>query len=618
MPLGDGIAALEALEEAEREQGSGGRPRVQINNRFLRDLVADAVAALDAANNPPTVFVRGTELVRVPPEGAHAEPLAVAGLRVLLDRAADFVKVNVEEDGSERVTPARPPRDVCESILAMPPTGAFPRLASIRSAPVFLPDGRLLAQEGYDPESGLLLRLHGLQNVRADMPVDNATAWLLEELLGDFPFADEPGRAHALALILQPFVRPLIDGPTPLYLIDAPIRGTGKGLLAAVCCLVTTGRRADVMTLVRSDPEEHEKRITALLLAGAQWVLLDNVDSLSSAPLAAVLTTTRWRGRRLGKSEMVDVPNDATWVATGNNVHLSDEIARRTIPIRLDPGVERPEYRTGFRHPDLLAWASACRAELASACISLVRAWIDAGRPEGRATLGSYEAWARVLGGILDVAGVPGFLGGRERLYAEADRETTEWRALCEAWWETYGDHPVTAKDVFAVAKERGLLLDLWGGRKDLAAQQRLGRALASMRDRVYGPYRIRSAGRDAATRNQAYRLEPTAPSNEQGAHKTPETPGSPLMGPQSRVVHGFLDSAPAGVFGKNTRETPANTRQTPAAGEPGKPLQASVSGHRQGVSGVSGVSGLPRAECGDVTDDTPRHSSYGREVYEL
>src|SRR5690606_36957143 len=111
----------------------------QVNNRFLREVVADAVAALAAANNPPTVFLRGSELVRVPPEGAHAEPLTVAGLRVLLDRAADFVKVNVEEDGAERVTPARPPRDVCESILAMPPADAFPRLAGIRSAPVFLP-----------------------------------------------------------------------------------------------------------------------------------------------------------------------------------------------------------------------------------------------------------------------------------------------------------------------------------------------------------------------------------------------------------------------------------------------------------------------------------------------
>jgi len=53
--------------------------------------------------------------------------------------------------------------------------------------------------------------------------------WLFNELLGDFPFVDEASRAHTLALMLEPFVRPLIKGPTPLYLIDAPTRGGPGG-----------------------------------------------------------------------------------------------------------------------------------------------------------------------------------------------------------------------------------------------------------------------------------------------------------------------------------------------------------------------------------------------------
>ena len=114
-----------------------------------------------------------------------------------------------------------------------------------------------------------------------------------------------------------------------------------------------------------------------------------------------MLTTTQWRGRRLGKSEIVEVPNDATWVATGNNVELSDELARRTVPIRLDPGVERPEQRTGFAHPELLSWVRAHRATLVSACLSIIQAWIHAGCPDGNATPGSYESWARIMGGVL-------------------------------------------------------------------------------------------------------------------------------------------------------------------------------------------------------------------------
>jgi hypothetical protein len=193
----------------------------------------------------------------------------------------------VPSTGEEEI-PARPPHDVCESILAVPPSNDFPELVSLRAVPVLLPAGRWLATDGYDGDSGLLLRLRGLEDIRADLPVEEARAWLLDELFGDFPFVDDASRAHTLALVLEPFVRPAMHGPTPLYLIDAPLRGAGKGLLADAACVVPTGRKADVMAVVSGNAEEHEKRITALLLAGVQWLWSDNATSLASAPLAAV------------------------------------------------------------------------------------------------------------------------------------------------------------------------------------------------------------------------------------------------------------------------------------------------------------------------------------------
>ena len=165
---------------------------------------------------------------------------------------------------------------------------------------------------------------------------------------------------------------------------------------------------------------------------------MDNVTHLRSTSLAAALTSEYWRGRRLGKSEMIEVRNDTTWLATGNNVGLSDELTRRVIPIRLDAGVERPEERRGFRHKNLPVWVRAHRTELVSACLSLVQAWVAKDMPHADKVLGRYELWAGVMGGILGVSGVSGFLSGRERLYQEADKETTEWASLCEAWWQTY------------------------------------------------------------------------------------------------------------------------------------------------------------------------------------
>jgi hypothetical protein len=215
---------------------------------------------------------------------------------------------------------------------------------------------------------------------------------------------------------------------------------------------------------------------------------------------------------------MVSVPNDATWVATGNNIRLSSEMARRVIPIRLEPQEERPEERASFKHHPLLDWVRDHRAELISACLSLIHAWVDAGQPAGEKTLGSFERWARVMGGILAHAGIDGFLEGREALHADADTETEDWKALYEHWWTAYLGHPITAKDVLSLVKQHNLLLWLWAGRKELAAQQRLGHALQGMRGRVLGRYCLRSAGRNSATKNAAYRLEP------RGDPKTPET----------------------------------------------------------------------------------------------
>ena len=435
------------------------RPEIVVTGRWLREISDDAKAALLAANDPPTRFMRGSIPTRV--NGGKLEALTNTTMKSDLDRVADFMK-EVKTEGSQELKPARPPADLAPDLLGRLDLD-LPDLEEIVNAPVFLPGGALLAEDGYNAEHRILLKLHDLHDLRADLPVDEALGQL-ETVFQDFPFTEPSGRAHTLAMTLQPFVRPLIVGATPMYLIDAPARGTGKGLLVEVSNLVPLGYFAPTMSQPR-DSDETEKRITSVLLEARPVVLWDNVTRLGSDPLHAALTSQTWQGRILGKSETVTVPNRAVWLASGNNVELSDEMTRRVIPIRLDAGVERPEERTDFSIPDLPAYVREHRSELVSACLSLVQAWINEGMPKGSATLGRYESWAGVLGGILKVAGVPGFLSGRERLHAEADKETTEWTALCEAWWSAYGERPVTAKDVFEIAQDRGLLLDVWGGR---------------------------------------------------------------------------------------------------------------------------------------------------------
>lgn len=562
-------------------QHEGDREVIQTNGRFMRDITADSVKILDRANNPPRLFSRGSELVRLALGGElQAEPLSTAGLKGELDRAADFVKVKSDEDGNDMQGPDRPPDDVVADILALQEL-PFPKLKGFATTPVFVPGGRLLARDGYDPDSGLYLRMDGLKGLRCDMPLRTARNLLLDDLLGDFPFKDHASRAHALSAVLQPFVRYLIPGATPNHHVDAPTPGTGKGLLVDLISYVSTGRPAQPMKLPEND-DEVDKRITSALIAGHRIILFDNVRYLGSEALEVALTTTVYRGRILGKSQIVDAPNTALWLTTGNNVEFSDEMNRRTVGIGLDAQVEDPETRTGWKHP-LPSWAIEHRTELVSACLSVVQLWVKKGMPpmkDTTLTLGRFEEWASIMGGIQETMGVPGFLKNLDD-QKHADTETQEWMALCKSWWSKYAERPITAKDVFDIVKEKNLLLDVWAGRSAISAQQRVGRALRRRKDRRYEDFYIRAAG-VGETGNHSYRLQLW-----EGGKKTPESQETPQIISEETHFSGGV----SGVDGKNTPEAGGVTG---VLGEHQEQNTSRISDTDSGVSGVSGVSYRP------------------------
>ena len=496
----------EVLEEAS-EQEITPRPRIQVTGRYRREITQDAIAALEESNRSEAeVFWRGGILVRLREEGKGVviQQFSHAALSGRLDRIADFFKYTPE--GEER--PARPPNDVVEDLLSLSPL-PFPEIRALAATPVLVPGGRILAEVGFDAASGVY-RYHNNLGPVEPLPLAQSREMLLDEVLGDFPFADQGSRANVLALLLQPFIRPVIPGLVPLHLIDAPARGTGKGLLVEVISQIALGQPAGLM--VQADDEEMRKIITALLLGGHTMVVLDNVRSLKSDVLALLLTDEYWVGRVLGRTQVMRLENTTTWVATGNNVTLNDEMARRTVQSRLDAQMERPEERTDFRHPHLLKWVRDHRPTLVAACLGIVRAWLVAGMPLGTAFLGRYEEWAGMMSGLLDVAGVPGFLSNREEIYTESEQQVAEWTDFCKAWDKQYGGEMATAKQLLELAAEQDLLVEVRAGRSQLAAQQRMGRALAKRRDRVFGEWTIRSVGKQRYSHAPQYRLE-AAPS---------------------------------------------------------------------------------------------------------
>ncbi|MGE0536746.1 MAG: hypothetical protein AB7O68_17375 [Pirellulales bacterium] len=536
-----------AAERVEAPQEPGGNlPTIFVNRRHLPSLSNQAMDALIAANDPPRLFQRGGQLVRIRDSDDReplVEVLSEAALTGELARAARWVK-QIPKGDSVTLVDTFPLREVVFDLLAAR-SWPLPVLESVVYAPSFAASGELLTRAGYHPASRVWHHQHGepvkiVSGNPSSADLSIARALLIDELLGDFPFADQASRAGALAAFVQPFARFIVAGPSPIYVVDATGPASGKTLFVESLGIVVLGASSLLMTAARDD-DEWRKRITAALLGGPPLVVIDNVrHKLDSSSLAAAVTADYWSDRVLGETRMVRVPVRTTWLATGNNITLSDEMTRRVVWIRLDPKCEAPEERTGFRHPDLLAWTRAHRHCLVWAALTLIQAWIARGRPVGTQTLGRFEAWAQVIGGILDVAGVPGLLNNRAELQQRAGEDRAEWRAFVATWFDRFQVRAVGTKELLTLAREKDLLSAVLGDKTEQGQKLRLSAALKSMVDRVVAGYRIEPAGHDHKSRNQ-FRLQPLAPPDPEDAWC--EWVSSPAeSGPQEAVFGG--DSA--------------------------------------------------------------------------
>lgn len=489
---GQNLAVRSSSNEHAPAADESTLPEINAGQGHLPTITGQAWGALKRANDPAYLFRFGGLPSRIEHDDdgtPSPRTLTDTRLRHELARSADWFKLKKDGEGFARSS-AMPPMPVVQDMLAHPNI-PLPILAGIIEAPGFNPDGSLHSKPGYDPAGRTYyapadrFKVPAIPQEPTPADVTRARSLILDELLCDFPFTDQAETAHAVGLLILPFVRGLIDGATPLHLIEKPTPGTGATLLTEVLTYPTTGRAITAMTEGR-DEDEWRKRITAKLRGGGREMFIDNLKRpLISATLAAAMTATVWEDRLLGTSDTTRLPIRCTWIATGNNPTLSSEIARRTVRIRLDAKQDRPWQRASFRHADLRGWMKAHRAEIVWAALTLAQAWIAAGRPmpEGHQRIGMYESWSDVIGGILAHAGIPGFLSNLDDFYEQTDTEGEMIRSFLAGWWEAHGERSVGTADLYSVAITTSL--DLGDG-TERSQRTKLGNQLKELKDRVY------------------------------------------------------------------------------------------------------------------------------------
>lgn len=439
----------------EAPQADDGRTTI-IVNRDRWSVINDLTDALLNKWNARDLFNHGGVISRRKTGGMH--PVDRGSFHDLVQETA--VTVN-ENEGANGTTYGYAWPDPGTMAATMSRSDQFATLDRIAHAPFVRDDGTVVTEPGYDEQTRTMLLpdpiFEDLKVPEDPSPgeISAARDLIMGEWLGDFPFDSDTDRANVLALIITPAIRGMVP-KVPLAIIDGLQMGVGKNLIADSILTVYTGSAAEPMNWV-PEADELRKQITAAFRTGAEFFVFDEAHTIEGAPLAQALTASTWQDRILGVSTMANFPNVITWISLGNQVQVRGDLTRRVYRIALRPRYANPQDRpaSSFKHPgqsglDLGSWTRKHRRELMTAILTLVRAWFAKGQPRMSrpVSFGSFEVWEKITGGIVETAGLTGFLDNLKTWRSESDFDTQYWTGHLRWLRGLFGDEPFRTSHV--------------------------------------------------------------------------------------------------------------------------------------------------------------------------
>jgi hypothetical protein len=411
--------------------------------------------AIEMLTQDGEVFQRGGELVRFVKEDTSILPVTCPWLRNKMEKLCTFTKVK-----KTTTYPVLCPPEIVERILASRGEWTMSVLDGVANLPFMRLDGSIVHRCGYDPETKVyLVRDFDILMDKLQKPTKARVEKALKLIFApfrEFPFAGAVDRGVLLAAILTAAIRPSL--PTaPGFFVGAPVFGSGKTLLAQTVA-ATSGNEPCVMAWPDNDAERR-KALVSVLRTNPGNIILDNLTgNWNSVDLAAILTAKEFSDRVLGASETIKVQTTCLVLATGNNVSVCGDLARRILVLILDAGEERPDKRSFDFDP--LITVKMMLEEFRLAALTVLRGYLTAKKKQmTEGGMGSFEDWERLVRQAVCWVGAEGLVPFEiaDPLLSinknfEDDNDTNRLKALL-ARWHACSDKPLSLRDFILLAK---------------------------------------------------------------------------------------------------------------------------------------------------------------------
>ena len=425
-------------------------------------------------------------------------PVTPRFLQLHLSRSADFYKQR-----GDGLIQTHPDLAIAHALLAAADELGLPHLEGFVRTPTYRPDLSLIHESGYDHSTGLYyvvppdLRQLTIPSRPNAFAIRQATD-RLQQPFSEFAYKDRPSATNHLAATLALLFIHRI-GRAPMYCIRAAQQAAGKTLLSQSIPAIHLGTDIPSHSLPLPHSEEWRKLLLSIGITGAPVTLFDNcTHKIESAVLAQLLTGNGIEGRLLRTNTIQTVSSRMLLIANGNNLSVGADMRRRTVWSVLETSSPTPLKGQQFRCHPFLQYLRRNRRTLFEAALTLTEGWVAAGcpPPTNVPIIANFESFCETVGGVLEFAGIPGFLGNFDEMFDEVDPTEDAWEFFLTALFEVMGSHLMTSRELLNTVSQVPALRDAVPEEIEPSVKanspQRVGTELNKFEGRRFGISRVR------------------------------------------------------------------------------------------------------------------------------